>query len=410
VVSSASARLEVPQPRRTVLSRRTSFVVIALVLVALFTAAAAPSPLLVVYQAKWGFAPSLLTLAFAIYAIALLVSLLVFGSLSDHIGRKPVILAGLVVQIAAMVLLLVAPGIGMVIAARTFQGIAAGMATGALAAALTDLAPETNKKLGGVVSSLSPMVGLAFGAIATGALIQGSAHASTIVFAVLVALFVLAFLIMIVVQESVTRMPGAVRSLVPHFSVPAAARKEFASGVPVIIAMWALTGFYLALAAAVLRDIFGTQGGLVDGAAVAVGFGVAAVTIAVLRRFNARLAVIIGPAAVAISMVVTIVSLADHSLTLFFLGDVICGIGIGGAFAGSIELIIPHAKAHERGEVFAAIYVVSYLSLGVPSIVAGLLVSSFGLAPVANGYAIFVIAVALAGLAAQVVRSRTTAE
>ncbi|MGW4488338.1 MFS transporter [Amycolatopsis sp. NPDC004368] len=401
-----SALIKVSRGRGRGLSPRASFVAIAFVLVALFTAAAAPSPLLVVYQAQWGFAPWLLTLAFAIYALALLLALLVFGSLSDHLGRKPVITAGLLVQIAAMTVFLLAPGIEVVITARILQGLAAGLATGALAAALTDLAPEPNKKLGGVVSSLAPMVGLAFGALATGALIQGTAHASTIVFAVLDGLFVAALVVVTLTRESVTRRPGALRSLVPRVSVPPAARGEFGAGIPVIVGAWALTGFYLALAAAVLRDVFRIQGGLVDGAAVTVGFALAAVSVVVLRRYSARTAVIIGPAALAVGMLLTVFALADRSLALFFLGDVVGGLGIGAAFAGSIELIVPHARAHERGELFAAIYVVSYLSLGVPAIVAGLLVGAFGLGPVANGYAVVDIAFALTGLGAQLARRR----
>jgi len=48
---------------------------------------------------------------FAVYAIALLAALLVFGSLSDHLGRRPVIIAALLIDAAAMVLFLLANGV-----------------------------------------------------------------------------------------------------------------------------------------------------------------------------------------------------------------------------------------------------------------------------------------------------------
>src|SRR4051812_35236353 len=104
------------QPRR--LPPRLAFPMLALVLFAFFFASSAPSPLFVVMQQAWGFSPSLLTVAFAVYAIALLASLLVAGSLSDHLGRRPVILGALGLEVVAMAMFALAEGIGGVIAAR----------------------------------------------------------------------------------------------------------------------------------------------------------------------------------------------------------------------------------------------------------------------------------------------------
>src|ERR1700712_5510796 len=58
-------------------------------------AVGAPSPLFVLYQQQWGFPPWLLTVAFAIYAVTLLITLLIAGSLSDHIGRRPGLIGAL---------------------------------------------------------------------------------------------------------------------------------------------------------------------------------------------------------------------------------------------------------------------------------------------------------------------------
>src|ERR1700754_1516258 len=63
----------------------------------------APTPLYAIYQGEWGFSPITTTIVFGIYAIAVLSSLLVFGKLSDHVGRRPVLLTALVVQVGAMV-------------------------------------------------------------------------------------------------------------------------------------------------------------------------------------------------------------------------------------------------------------------------------------------------------------------
>ena len=81
--------------RRAALPRAGGFWLVAGVLFLLFFAAAAPSPLYGVYQAQWRFSAITLTAVFAVYALLLLITLLVFGSVSDYLGRRRVILAGL---------------------------------------------------------------------------------------------------------------------------------------------------------------------------------------------------------------------------------------------------------------------------------------------------------------------------
>ena len=113
----------------------------AAVLVLLFVVAAAPSPLYGVYQAHWRFSAITLTEIFAVYALVLLVTLLVFGSVSDYLGRRRVILAGLLMTAGACGLFLAAHGVGLLFAARALNGAAVGTAVSALGAALIDLQP-----------------------------------------------------------------------------------------------------------------------------------------------------------------------------------------------------------------------------------------------------------------------------
>src|SRR6266566_3485644 len=92
------------------LSRAPSFWLLATLLAFLLFAASAPSPLYVVYEAKWHFSSITLTAIFAVYALALLAALLTTGRLSDHLGRRPVLMLALVVQIAGMVAFIAAQG------------------------------------------------------------------------------------------------------------------------------------------------------------------------------------------------------------------------------------------------------------------------------------------------------------
>ena len=115
---------------------RPGFWTVAAILGLFLAAASAPSPLYAAYAARWHFGPVTITIIFAVYAIALLAVLLTAGSLSDSIGRRPVILTALLLQSASMLLFVLADGVIWLYAARTLQGAATGLVTAAVAASL----------------------------------------------------------------------------------------------------------------------------------------------------------------------------------------------------------------------------------------------------------------------------------
>src|SRR5580704_7879696 len=143
-VTTQEARVHQPRPARPV-----AFWLEAAVLVLFLAASAAPTPLYRVYQARWGFSATTLTAVFAVYVVFLLMTVLILGSLSDHVGRRPVIITALAVDTAACILFLLAHGVGALFAARALQGVAVGLAATALGAALLDLRPA---------GSLAPLV------------------------------------------------------------------------------------------------------------------------------------------------------------------------------------------------------------------------------------------------------------
>jgi MFS family permease len=155
----------VTRGRRATLPRAGGFWLVAAVLVLLFVVAAAPSPLYGVYQAQWRFSAITLTEVFAVYALFLLVTLLVFGSVSDYLGRRRVILAGLVMTAAACGLFLAARSVDLLSAARALNGAAVGTAVSALGAALIDLQPE-GSRLAPVLTTAASLMGLAAGGLA----------------------------------------------------------------------------------------------------------------------------------------------------------------------------------------------------------------------------------------------------
>jgi MFS family permease len=393
-------------PRRWTLPPVAAFAGAALTFAALYLAAGAPTPLLVIFQQEWGFAPWVLTVAFATYAIGLLAALLVVGSLSDYTGRRPVLIAALAVELLAMLMFVFASGIGWVIAARAVQGIATGAATSAFAASIVEHAPADYKRLGTIIGSVAPAGGLGLGALLTGAAVQFTRQASLIVFAALAVIMAAGAVVTALSAETAAPRPGAARSLIPQVVVPRAARREFIAAVPVQLAAWMLAGLFMGLVPTIIEDLFRLHSGLLNGATAFVEPEAAAVAGFFLGRFTPRRTTLIGGVSIIAGTALILGGVAAGILPLLWLGGVIGGVGFGASFSGAVRAITPLAEMPQRAGLFAAVYLVAYLSFGVPAIIAGLLVAPAGLLATVLGYGVAIIVAASAGLAAQLRNTR----
>lgn len=383
------------------LSPTAAFAGIAAVFAAFFLAAGAPTPLLALRQEQWGFSAGTLTLAFAVYALALLVAVLVGGSLSDHLGRRPVLLAALVGELGAMAVFLAAPDIGWVVVARVVQGLATGLGTSAFSAAIVENAPDHLKRLGTSFTGTAAAGGLGVGALLTGAAVQFTGDPNTLVFGVLAVVMVVGFGVVLLTRETVSARPGAVRSLDPRISLPVHVRREFLGGIPVHLPGWMLGGFFMGLSPAVLRVGFGLDGGLVAGFTAFLGPFSAAVATVVLGRSTARRSTLGGVALVLAGMSIVLVAIVATWLPLLWIGSIVGGAGFGASFAGHLRLLVPFVEPHQRAGVFAGVYATAYLSFGVPAIIAGQLATHLGVLPTVEGYAGVVLVAALVGVLVQ---------
>ena len=383
------------------LSPTAAFAGVAAVFAAFFLAAGAPTPLLALRQQQWGFSAGTLTLAFAVYALALLTAVLVGGSLSDHIGRRPVLLAALAGELVAMVVFLVAPDITWVIVARILQGVATGFGTSAFSAAIVEHAPLHLKRLGTSFTGTAAAGGLGVGALLTGAAVQFTPDANALVFGALAVVMVAGFGLVALTNETGVKRPGALRSLDPRITLPGRARRELLAGVPVHLPGWMLGAFFMGLSPAVLRGQFGLDGGLVGGfTAFLAPFSGAVATLA-FARFTARRTTLTGIGLVLVGTAIVMVGVDVEWLPLVWLGGIVGGAGFGASFAGHLRLIGPHVEAHQRAGVVAGIYTTAYLSFGIPVIVAGQLATHVGLLPTVEGYGAVVLVVAIVGLLVQ---------
>ncbi|SER29699.1 MFS transporter [Arthrobacter sp. OV608] len=388
------------------LSPRLSFAGLAAVFAAFFFAAGAPTPLLSLRQQEWGFSAGTLTIAFSIYALGLLASLLVGGSLSDHIGRRPVMLAALYGELASMLVFLFAPSITWLILARALQGLATGLATSAFNAAIVEQAPAHLKKFAGALAGASVAGGLGIGALLAGVAVQFSPDANTLIFAALSGVMVLAIAFVGRTGETTAKRPGALRSLTPRLELPAGIRGEFYAGIPVHIAGWMFPALFLGLSPAVLRLHFAVEGGLAAGFTSFLGPFAAAVSSFMFARHPARRSTLLGVILILAGIVLVLLGINETWLPAVWVGAALGGIGFGGSFGGQLRLIAPHIQPHQRAGVFSGIYAAAYLAFSVPLIIAGQLVPLLGLVPTLQSYAAVIMAFAALGIVIQAARMR----
>jgi hypothetical protein len=376
------------------ISGRPALYLLASLVVSLLAGSAAPTPLYAIYQRQWGFSPITTTIVFGVYAVAVLAALLALGRLSDSIGRKPVLLAALGVQVLSMLVFASAGGVGELMAARVIQGLATGAALGAIGAGMLDV----DRERGALANALSPGLGTGSGALISALFVQFLPAPTHLVYFALIGVFALQAAGVGLLRETVTRVPVTASVFVPEVRLPRAVRGPVLAAAPVLFAVWALAGLYAALGPALVQTLTGSASVVLGAASVTVLTVTAVSSVYLLRNVNARAVLVTGIAALVVGVAITLIALGVGSVGLFFAGTAVSGIGFGAGFQGGIRTVVPQAAPHERSGVLSLLFVISYLGMGVPAVAAGFgATDGLGLIGSARDYGIALIA--LAGLA-----------
>jgi MFS family permease len=377
------------------LSGRPAVFVLASLIVGLLASSAAPTPLYAIYQAQWHFTPITTTMVFGVYALAVLAGLLTLGKLSDHVGRRPVLLTAIAVHAGSLVIFATATGVPALLSARVVQGLSTGAALGAIGAAMLDM----DRELGTFANAVAPGMGTASGAILSALAVRFLPDPTHLIYLALIGVLAAQAAAIAAMRETVSRVPGALASLRPEITLPRALRAPVLTAVPVLFAVWALAGLYGALGPALVHTLTGSGDVLLGGLSLFVLAASAVVAIIVLRRAAARMVMLFGVLALITGVAVTVLAVSLGSATVFFAGSVIAGAGFGSGFQGSIRTVVPLAAAHERAGLVSLLYVVSYLGLGVPAVLAGFgVVHGGGLIDTTRYYGAAVIALAALAL------------
>jgi MFS family permease len=388
---------EKPSRPRT-LSTGASFWAAAAIAFLPFAANTAASPLYRVYQAQFRFSATTLTLLFTVYIGVLLVTLLFLGSVSDYVGRRRVMLAGLAAGAIACGLFLIAHALALLFAARTLQGVSVGLISGTASAALLDLRPHSG--ITPVLSSGAPTGGQALGAVGASALAQYAPAPTQLVWWLLLGAFIAGVVAVLAMPEPGPVRPGVAGSLRPHVGVPRGARGAFAAAVPALIAVWALGGFYLSLGPSLAAQLLHSSNLLWGGTLIFLLTGLGATVSVALGKKNPSRVMLGGCLALIAGAAVTFASIETGTSAILFVGTAIAGLGFGSAFMGAYRATVALAPSDDRAGLITAIYIVSYLATGIPAVIGGIATSHYGLHSTALVYsvAVAVLAAAAVGL------------
>uniref|UniRef100_A0A5Q5CL02 Major facilitator superfamily MFS_1 n=1 Tax=Mycobacterium sp. (strain JLS) TaxID=164757 RepID=A0A5Q5CL02_MYCSJ len=385
---------------------RYAFALLAYAFAVTMVGTTVPTPLYALYADRMDFAVLTTTVIYAAYAGGVLVALLAFGRWSDAVGRRPMLLAGVGFAIASALVFLVADSVAVLLIGRVLSGLSAGVFTGTGTAAVIEAAPQSWRSRAAAVATVANIGGLGAGPLLAGLLVQYAPQPLDLVFAVHIAMAVLAGVAVFVVPET---SPRSGRIGLQRLSVPPEARSVFVIAALAAFAGFAVTGLFTAVAPSFLADVVGIENHAVAGAIACSIFAASAATQVAANRVAPSRAVAAGCAILVAGMVVLAVALHFSSLPGLIAAAVIAGVGQGMSFSRGLAAVAERTPPERRAEVNSTYFVVAYVAISLPVIGEGLAAQAVGLQTAGVGFALAVAALATVCLIAILLRERTRA-
>ncbi len=340
-----------------------------------------PAPLYGLYQQQLGFSALMITVIFAVYAVGVIAALLLFGQVSDVVGRRPVLLGALVLSAASALCFLFESGLTELFAGRVLSGLSAGLVTGTATVAVIEVAPPRWRNSAALVATAANMGGLGSGPLLAGLLARYAPTPLRTVYVVDLALLAVAGVALLVVPETVRTAgedrPAALRVRWPR--VPAQTRAVFVPAAMAGFAGFATLGLFTSVAPSFLSEVLGVEDRAVAGAVVFSLFAASTTGQLLMRRVGERRALPWGCAVLVAGMSAIAASLAAASLPLLVAGALIAGLGQGLSFQAAVATVARRSPEERRAEVTSALFVAMYVAISIPVVGVGALAVAVGL-------------------------------
>jgi predicted MFS family arabinose efflux permease len=375
---AAAERTKPPAGGRFTLGRRASLSVSVGVVSHTLWTSAAPALTYGLYAQEWHLTHTVTAGIFAIYPITVVVMLVSFGGISDHIGRRATMLAGLFASLAGALLFAVAPGVWWVFAGRALMGIGVGLAAGPSTAAVLEFTSPERAKSAALVTMGAQAIGFAAALLLGGALTEYGPWPTRLCFWIL-GLFLIVLLIgtWLLPRHAPAGAGGDWRSRM--LSVPKHVRRAFAVSSTAMVAAYTFGVLVLSLGGQVEHDLIGSPNAFLNSAVLSL-FPIVMGAIGIIARtLPPRMALIVGALVSGLGMVLLIVAVNFRDLVIYLLATAAAGGAYSLLFVGGLQLVSAAAPEHRRGGILSALYLLGYLSMGVLALVLGAIATTRGL-------------------------------
>lgn len=391
-------------------SARAGFWIVAAVFAATMAYSTVPTPLYPLYEQSDGFPVSLVTVIYSAYAVGVIVSLYLFGHISDWFGRRPMILIAVAISLVSGVMFLAWPETAGLVAARLVNGVSIGIMSATATAYLGEVravaAPTEKPAFATSVAGAANLGGLALGSLIGGAMAEVLPDPLVLPHVLFLVLLTVALVAVAAVPETVARPAKAPRYRPQKLSVPRANRSIFLVAAFGAFAGFAVFGLFSSLIPTFLGGEFEDRDHLLAGISVFAIFGASAAGQLALAGARLWTQLTVAVLACTVGLVGVATGAILVQIALFLGGGVIAGLGVGLLFRGAIGTSLAIAEPGHSAETVALLFLIAYLGPVIPVLAVG---AGLSFAPPLAVLLVFVVLVLAATVSAGLIMRRRAA-
>ena len=315
----------------------------------------------------WGVGAT--TFAFACYVAGVLPVLLGLNGLADRVGRKPMIIAALLLSLMATAMILIAPNLVALGVARFLLGISMGLTSAVAPAYMQLLVDGDDNRLATNYVTASTSLGFGLGAAVTSLFLFHTPSVSPPSLWVYLVAAVLALVVVTTLEDSPPS--DTKRSLLRLPSYP---RGAFAFGLAILLA-WATVGLVIAILPSALQ-----RHGLSAWSGFAT-FGICSCGVLFqpwARRFTPRSATLLGLVILPMAYALIAWGAVQGYLAAVLLGTVAASSACYGfIYLGGLSGVLAAAGA-SAPQASAGYFLMAYVGFSLPVITTGILIDAVG--------------------------------
>lgn len=387
-------------------AHRRGFWSLAVGFAALMAFTTIPTTMYPVYQDIDHFPTFMITVIFAAYGLGVMAGLFFVGHLSDHFGRRKVLVSAIAVEVISALIFICSTQVSALLAARFLCGFGIGAVTSTATAALLELraraAPDESPRLATTVASGVNLGGLALGPLIGGIFTQWAPRPLTSTFVVFLGLLLAVGVMVVAIPETVAPHSRRFVYRPQRLQVDPRRRGEFLAAGVAAAGAFAVMGFFTSLTGTFVGGSLRINSHFVVGLTVFAMMGASAVSQVLLARLTLRHKVAYGLSGMVAGLIALAVSGAVLSFPLFLVAAVVAGAGVGLVFSAAIETAGAISDRDHRGETIAGMFLAAYVGITLPVIAVGVALTWFAAPTVLIVFALIVLVVVTASTSAMI--------